>query len=66
MIEDVRAVDARGEDYVEFHAAGTRASGLFRCSACGYGIAVRSVLPACPMCLGTSWERDERPGSRRA
>jgi hypothetical protein len=60
MIEDVRALDEPGEDYVEFHAAGGRGSGTYRCADCGYGIAVRTLLPECPMCGGTSWERDGR------
>jgi rubrerythrin len=36
--------------------AGRRAAGEFRCADCGYGIAVRSVLPDCPMCRGRAWE----------
>ena len=39
-----------------FFAAGQEATGEFRCSECGYGVIVRSVLPACPMCQGLGWE----------
>jgi len=43
-------------DYVEFARAGATAEGEYHCSACGYGIFVRSNLPTCPMCAGTTWE----------
>ena len=36
--------------------AGGRAEGEYRCSACGYGVTVRSTLPYCPMCRGNVWE----------
>jgi rubrerythrin len=36
--------------------AGDAATGEFRCAECGYGVAVRSVLPECPMCRGRAWE----------
>jgi hypothetical protein len=39
-----------------FAAAGREANGEYRCAACGYGVIVRSVLPACPMCRGLVWE----------
>ena len=39
-----------------FHAAGRELSGEFRCADCGYGVVVRSLLPACPMCRGLVWE----------
>jgi rubrerythrin len=55
------------DGYVEFHETGTLARGEFQCSACGYGIAIRNVLPACPMCGAETWERLERvPSSRTA
>jgi rubrerythrin len=45
-------------DDVEFFATGDRVIGEFRCSECGYGVAVnRRALPPCPMCGGTVWER---------
>ena len=37
-------------------AAGREVSGEFRCAECGYGVIVRSMLPACPMCRGLVWE----------
>jgi hypothetical protein len=39
-----------------FFAAGSPALGEFRCADCGYGVVVRLVLPACPMCRGVAWE----------
>lgn len=42
--------------FVEFVAAGTKASGDFRCPDCGYGAVVHRALPPCPMCGGTIWE----------
>jgi hypothetical protein len=45
--------------------AGSRAKGEFRCAGCGYGVTVHKVLPDCPMCRGTTWERVPwRPFSR--
>jgi len=43
----------------DFAAAGSSASGEFRCADCGYGAVVQQVLPPCPMCHGTVWERRE-------
>lgn len=28
----------------------------YRCAACGYGVSVREVPEACPMCRSTVWE----------
>lgn len=41
----------------EFLASGTLAAGEYRCADCGYGVIVRVLLPACPMCKGVSWEQ---------
>lgn len=49
---------------IDFAAAGSDAWGDFRCADCGYGAVVHSVLPPCPMCQGTVWERRE-PLARR-
>ena len=55
---DVTRRDAPDEgDAVEFHAAGDRAKGEFRCCECGYGVAIVATLPNCPMCGGHAWER---------
>ena len=35
--------------------SGEAAAGEFRCTGCGYGVAVSGVLPPCPMCRGESW-----------
>ena len=43
-------------DYVDFHPAGSAATGAFHCSGCGYGVTVQVTLPPCPMCRGTTWE----------
>lgn len=53
---DVDPSDA-ASDSVELLAAGAEAQGEYRCSACGYGVAVYRVLPDCPMCAGSTWER---------
>jgi rubrerythrin len=45
-------------DYVDFVTTGAPATGAFHCSACGYGVTVQSTLPRCPMCSGTTWERE--------
>ena len=39
-----------------FLAAGSEATGEYRCAECGYGVTVRMMLPVCPMCRGQSWE----------
>jgi len=44
---------------VDFVAAGESAAGEFRCADCGYGAVVQQVLPPCPMCRGSVWERRE-------
>ena len=44
-------------DWIDFAEAGSEASGEFRCSDCGYGAVVLRVVPPCPMCRGTVWER---------
>jgi hypothetical protein len=54
------------DDFVDFAAAGSDAAGEFRCADCGYGVVVSTVLPACPMCRGTVWERREPSASRFA
>jgi hypothetical protein len=43
--------------FADFAVTGTDASGEFCCADCGYGAVVRRVLPPCPMCGGTIWER---------
>ena len=45
-----------GDGLPSFFTAGSAALGEFRCADCGYGIVVRRLLPACPMCRGRSWE----------
>jgi len=45
-----------GDGLPSFFIAGSAALGEFRCAECGYGIVARSILPACPMCRGLSWE----------
>ncbi len=48
----------RAEEDIEFVTTGAPATGGFHCSACGYGVTVQSTLPQCPMCNGTTWERE--------
>jgi len=55
-----------GDDFVALFAAGARATGQYRCAACGYGITLHSRLPSCPMCGGESWEQSAwSPFARR-
>jgi hypothetical protein len=35
--------------------AGDAAVGEYRCTGCGYGVAVSGQLPACPMCRAETW-----------
>lgn len=51
-----RAAASRGDGESGFLATGQEVGGEFRCSGCGYGVVVRSVLPSCPMCRGLVWE----------
>jgi rubrerythrin len=53
-----RAPTAAG-DFVQFFATGERVKGEYRCAECGYGVAVWTQLPPCPMCGGESWEQGE-------
>ena len=57
MLDDTRLPAGQDADYVEFVSAGTSASGAYQCAECGYGVTLRSLLPVCPMCAGTSWEQ---------
>lgn len=57
MLEDAQALDPQDGDSVEFLATGTAVTGAYRCADCGYGVTLRSTLPACPMCSGTTWEQ---------
>ena len=61
MVNDARTAEEQEGGFIPFQAAGTRVRGAFRCAECGYGVAVTGVLPACPMCAGTSWEPELRP-----
>jgi hypothetical protein len=54
-----------GDDYVEFWQAGSEARGQFHCADCGYGVSVRTKLPACPMCGGRAWEESLTSASSR-
>jgi predicted RNA-binding Zn-ribbon protein involved in translation (DUF1610 family) len=55
---DEASVHGNSDDYVAFHTTEEAATGGFRCSACGYGVVVATVLPLCPMCGGETWEAD--------
>jgi hypothetical protein len=50
---------ATERDYVEFWPAGAMAKGRFRCTACGNGVDVKSVVPRCQLCGEGLWEREE-------
>lgn len=49
--------DRDAEDFVVFLSTGDRAKGEYRCSECGYGVAIHTELPRCPMCGGAVWEQ---------
>ncbi len=57
MLDHARTRDLHDPDDVEFVSAGTVVVGAYRCADCGYGVTLRSPLPVCPMCAGTSWEQ---------
>jgi rubrerythrin len=58
MVDNVHAPGAAEEaDFVQVFATGEPAKGEYHCSECGYGVAVFSELPVCPMCGGKSWEQ---------
>lgn len=61
LIEVGRTGVTAGSGAPSFLTAGEPATGEFHCADCGYGIAVRSLLPVCPMCRGRSW--DDRDSS---
>jgi hypothetical protein len=50
---------SEGGDYVHFWTTGESVKGEFRCSECGYGVAVCRELPVCPMCSGQIWEQSD-------
>jgi len=54
----VQKVESEPVEYVDFVTTGAPATGAFHCSSCGYGVTVQSTLPQCPMCNGTTWERE--------
>lgn len=70
--EGVKVLDEREKvareraDYVEFVTTGAPATGAFHCSGCGYGVTVQSTLPQCPMCNGTTWERERETQQHHA
>ena len=33
------------------------------CGVCGYGVVVRDVPPACPMCRASCWDEQRRASS---
>ncbi len=66
MVDDVhRTGTAEESDFVPFFATGEPAKGEYHCAECGYGIAVFTELPACPMCGGESWEQSSWSPFRR-
>jgi rubrerythrin len=66
VLEGKEKVARERADYVEFVTTGAPASGAFHCSACSYGVTVQSTLPQCPMCNGTTWERETPHPPRHA
>ena len=58
MLDELRKHEGEQPGYVDFVTTGAPATGAFHCSSCGYGVTVQSTLPQCPMCNGTTWERE--------
>ena len=58
VLDEIERIARDRPDYVEFVTTGAPANGAFHCSSCGYGVTVQSTLPQCPMCNGTTWERE--------
>ena len=56
VLDEARTGGTADDQFVEFARAGESAKGAFRCSGCGYGVAVQATLPQCPMCGGSTWE----------
>jgi rubrerythrin len=53
---EVHMIDLIAPDDAPSAAAPTAALPVdFLCSVCGYGVAVRRVPPACPMCRSEAW-----------
>ena len=57
MLDDTPAPHFDDADYVEFFPTGKAVTGAYHCADCGYGVTLRSVLPVCPMCSGSTWEQ---------
>jgi rubrerythrin len=66
VIDRSSAADPAEADFVTFQSTGEQARGEYRCAECGYGIAILSALPVCPMCAGTTWEEAVRSSFGRA
>ena len=52
--------------FIDFATAGSYTPGEFQCTDCGYGVVVQLILPPCPMCRGTVWERRASLAARLA
>jgi rubrerythrin len=61
----MRPFEHAPDGFVAFHGVGAEVAGAFRCSACGYGVAVFRTLPRCPMCGGETWEEETVHGVAR-
>jgi rubredoxin len=57
MLDEGRQASPDDGEFIEFVKTGATVAGSYRCSACGYGVTVRSILPRCPMCSGDTWEQ---------
>ena len=49
----------RVDEFVEFWNAGSLATGVFSCVACGRTVVSLYQLPPCPTCDGRLWEDPE-------
>jgi len=64
VLGEIERAEREPAGYVEFVTTGAPATGAFHCSSCGYGVTVQSTLPPCPMCNGTTWERERQSPHR--
>lgn len=63
---DDRGMDALRDGFAAFRTAGDHVEGAFRCARCGYGVALASALPRCPMCGGEDWEDEGASAAGRS
>jgi rubrerythrin len=56
VLDELGRLHEPHDDHSLYRTTGDLVQGAFRCAACGYGVALTSALPPCPMCGGHDWE----------